>query len=73
MTFVGGCWWRNEMASELINAIGRFTPVYWLMDSIGKLIENRSLASASFGIFMVILFSTAFFLFGTWKKGDMAI
>lgn len=73
MTFVGGCWWKNEMTSGLINSIGRFTPIYWLMDSVEKLLDNKSLLSANFGILMVILFSVAFFLFGTWKKRDMAI
>lgn len=73
MTFIGGCWWRNSISPELISALGRFTPVYWFMEGVSKLIDNKPVTQLGFEILMVLLFSVGFFLFGTWKREDMAI
>lgn len=73
MTFLGGCWWSNSMSSELLSTLGKFTPVYWFMEGAAKLIDNKPITQIGFEILMVLLFAVGFFLFGTWKKEDMAI
>ncbi len=68
----GGCMWEHETATALINNIGKFTPAYWIMDGVSKLLQNQGLLTISGDIFIVLLFSLVLFFLGTWKKEDIA-
>jgi len=72
MGLVGGCLWEHEMASVLLNTIGKFTPVYWIMDGVSKLLKDQGLYAISGDILIVLLFALVFFFLGTWKKEDIA-
>ncbi|HWQ71803.1 MAG TPA: ABC transporter permease [Desulfitobacteriaceae bacterium] len=68
----GGCMWEHETATALINNIGKFTPAYWIMDGVSKLLKNQGLLAISGDIFIVFLFALVLFFLGTWKKEDIA-
>jgi ABC-2 type transport system permease protein len=72
MGTIGGCLWEHDMATNLLNTIGKFTPVYWIMDGVSKLLKEQGLFAISGDILIVFLFSLVFFFFGTWKKEDIA-
>jgi ABC-2 type transport system permease protein len=72
MTFLGGCWWNNDMSPDLIRRIGQFTPVYWIMESINNLLNEQSLLSTSKEMLIILIFVIVFFFFGTWRKEDIA-
>ncbi|MCX8128727.1 MAG: ABC transporter permease [Clostridia bacterium] len=72
MTFLGGCWWNNKHSTEMIRAIGKFTPVYWLMESVDKVLNEQALSALLGEIVMVLIFSAVFFMFGTWRRSDIA-
>lgn len=71
MSFLGGCWWENEMSTNLVRAIGKFTPVYWGMEGVNKLLNEQSISSISGDIFIMMLFAVVFFFFGTWRREDI--
>lgn len=68
----GGCMWEHETATALINNIGKFTPVYWIMEGVSKLLKNQGLLAISGDILIVLLFALVLFFLGTWKKEDIA-
>lgn len=68
---IGGCLWEHETASVLLNTIGKFTPVYWIMDGVSKLLNEQGLFAISGDILLVLLFAMVFFFLGTWKKEDI--
>lgn len=72
MSFVGGCWWENSMSPEVMKIIGKFTPMYWLMEGINSVLNDNSILSLSAEILMVLIFVIIFFFFGTWRKEDLA-
>lgn len=72
MTFLGGCWWYNYMSPDLLKRIGQFTPAYWIMESINKLINDQSLLSLLKEMSIILIFVTVFFFFATWRKEDIA-
>ena len=72
MTLIGGTLWEHEMATDLMNTIGKFTPVYWIMDGVSKLIKEQGLLAISGNILLVLLFALVFFFLGTWRKEDIA-
>ena len=69
---IGGALWEHETASVLLNTIGKFTPVYWIMDGVSKLLKDQGLSAISGDILIVLLFALVFFFLGTWKKEDIA-
>lgn len=73
MSFLGGCWWPNETAPDILRAIGRFTPVYWVMEGVNKFLNDKSVFSASIEILILLAFSAIFFFFGTWKKESIKL
>lgn len=72
MTFLGGCWWANTMSPDLIRLMGKFTPVYWIMESVNKLLNNQGLFSMTGEILLILVFVSVFFFFGTWRREDVA-
>ena len=72
MTFLGGCWWKNAMSPDLIRLVGRFTPTYWVMESINKLLNGQNISSIAGEILIILIFVTVFFFFGTWRREDIA-
>lgn len=72
MTFLGGCWWRNELSIDLIRNIGKFTPVYWIMEGVNKLLNEQSLQAIAGEVLMLLIFSSLLFFLGTWRKEDVA-
>ncbi len=70
-SFLGGCWWENSMSTEVIRTIGKFTPVYWIMDAVGKLLDNVGFLEVSKDIVIVLMFAVILFFLGTWKKEDI--
>lgn len=71
MSFLGGCWWPNATAPDVFRSIGRFTPVYWVMEAVNKLLYNNSLTSALNEILVIVAFSAIFFFLGTWKRESL--
>ncbi len=72
MSFLGGCWWENDMSTKAIQSIGKFTPVYWIMEGVNKLLDHQSFADISGDVFIVLIFVLVFFFFGTWRREDIA-
>ena len=72
MSLIGGVLWEHETATNLMNTIGKFTPVYWLMDGVSKLLKEQGLFAISGNILLVLLFAMVFFFLGTWRKEDIA-
>jgi len=72
MTLIGGALWEHETATNLMNTIGKFTPVYWIMDGVSKLLKEQGLFAISGDILIILLFSMVFFFLGTWRKEDIA-
>lgn len=72
MSFIGGCWWYNYMSPDLVRRIGQFTPAYWIMESINKLLNDQSLLSIITEMSIVLIFVIVFFFFATWRKEDVA-
>lgn len=71
-TTLGGCLWEHDMATAPLNNIGKFTPVYWVMDGVGRLLDGQGFWAAGGDILLVLLFAALFFLLGSWKKEDAA-
>lgn len=71
-TTLGGCLWEHEMVTAPLRNIGKFTPVYWLMDGVDRLLNEQGLWAVGGDILLVLAFSCVFFLLGTWKKEDIA-
>lgn len=71
MSFLGGCWWRNEYKVGIIQTIGKFTPVYWVMEGVNKLLNNSELTNIIWEITFILLFAAILFLLGTWKKDEI--
>lgn len=72
MSFMGGCWWPNEMSTNVVRTIGKFTPIYWAMEGVNNLLNEKSLFNVSGDILILLIFAVVFFLFGTWRKEDIA-
>jgi ABC-2 type transport system permease protein len=72
MTLIGGTLWEHETATALMNTIGKFTPVYWIMDGVSKLLKEQGLFAISGDILIILLFAMVFFFLGTWRKEDIA-
>ncbi len=72
MTFLGGCWWENTMSPDILRRIGQFTPVYWIMEGINKLLNDKSLLSITKEMAILSIFVFVFFFFATWRKEDVA-
>ena len=72
MGTLGGTIWEHETATELLNTIGKFTPVYWIMDGVSKLLKEQGLFAISGDILIILLFAMVFFFLGTWRKEDIA-
>ena len=72
MTLIGGALWEHETATDLMNTIGKFTPAYWIMDGVSKLLKEQGLFAISGDILIILLFSMVFFFLGTWRKEDIA-
>lgn len=72
MGTLGGTLWEHETATVLLNTIGKFTPVYWIMDGVSKLLKDRGLFAISGDILIILLFALVFFFLGTWRKEDIA-
>ncbi|MDP4094170.1 MAG: ABC transporter permease [Bacillota bacterium] len=70
-SFLGGCWWENNLSPEIVRTIGKFTPVYWIMEAVKKLLDNSSMLKIGGDILIVLMFSVVLFLLGTWKKEDI--
>jgi len=72
MSLIGGVLWEHDTATNLMNTIGMFTPVYWIMDGVSKLLKEQGLFAISGDILLVLLFAMVSFFLGTWKKEDIA-
>ena len=72
MSLIGGVLWEHETATDLMNTIGKFTPAYWIMDGVSKLLKEQGLLAISGDILIVLLFAMVFFFLGTWRKEDIA-
>jgi len=70
MSILGGCWWENNLSSNLIRTIGKFTPVYWIMDGVEKLLKEQG--SIGGNILIILLFAMVLFFLGNWRKEDIA-
>lgn len=71
MGMLGGCLWEHDMATNLLRTIGKFTPVYWVMDGVGKVLQERGVLAVSGDILIALLFAMVFFFLGTWRKEDI--
>lgn len=71
MSFLGGCWWPNTTAPDILRDIGRFTPVYWVMEAVNKLLHNESLVSIWNELLIIVVFAAIFFFLGTWKRESL--
>lgn len=72
MSLLGGCLWEHASATTLLNNIGKFTPTYWIMDGVSKLLDSQRLAAISGNIVIVLMFTIVFLFLGSWKKEDIA-
>lgn len=71
MGLLGGCLWEHDMATNLMRTIGKFTPVYWIMDGVGKVLQEQSFLAVTGDISIALLFAMVFFFLGTWRKEDI--
>jgi len=69
---LGGSLWEHEQATALLRNIGKFTPAYWIMEGVSKVLKGEGLLAVGGDIGLVLLFALVFFLLGTWKKEDVA-
>lgn len=72
MGLLGGCLWEHETATTVLNNSGKFTPTYWIMDGVSKLLDNQGLAAISSNMAVVLLFTIVFLFLGSWKKENIA-
>jgi ABC-2 type transport system permease protein len=72
MSLLGGCLWEHETATTILNNIGKFTPTYWIMDGVSKLLANQGIAAISGNLVIVLMFSMIFLFLGSWKKEEIA-
>lgn len=72
MGMIGGCLWEHDLATNFMNTIGKFTPVYWIMDGVSKVLQDQGVLAISGDILIVLLFAIVFFFLGTWRKEDIA-
>lgn len=72
LSFLGGCWWNNDTSTGIIKIVGKFTPLYWIMDGVDKLLNEQSFSSIGINFLIVLLFATFLFFFGTWRREDVA-
>lgn len=71
MGMLGGCLWEHDMATNLLRTIGKFTPVYWVMDGVSKVLQEQGVLAISGDILLTLLFAMVFFFLGTWRKEDI--
>lgn len=65
---LGGSW--GEISDVTIKSISKFTPAYWAVNGINKLMSNNSFHSVINNILIMLLFSVVFFMIGTLKKSE---
>ncbi len=71
-TTLGGCLWEHDMVTAPLRNIGKFTPAYWIMDGVGRLLNEQGFWAVGGDILLVLGFSFVFLLLGSWKKEDVA-
>lgn len=71
MCMLGGAWGGVKPDNQIVLNITKVMPFYWIMDGIQKTLENKSIVEIGSDVFMLLLFTMVFFLFGTWKKTDV--
>lgn len=64
LTFLGGTWVSIEQMGEPIRALAQFTPVYWVSEALGKLVDATGVTPALIGSIaadagIVLLFAAA--------------
>ena len=71
LALLGGCLWEHDLTTNLMRTIGKFTPVYWVMDAVSNVLQEQSLFAISGDILIALLFAIVFFFLGTWQKEDI--
>ena len=72
MVMLGGALWPIEIMPEIFQQLSNFMPTTWAMLGIEKLlVYDYFIFEIYQEIGILLLFSLAFFLLGTWKKEDV--
>ena len=71
MGTLGGCLWEHDLATNLMRTIGKFTPVYWIMDGVSKILQEQGVFAISGDVLIALLFAMVFFFLGVWIKEDI--
>jgi len=73
MVMLGGGFWPREIMPEILQTIGKFVPITWVLQGAEKILNGQNLKMATLDISILLLFSLIFFLLGTWRKADVSI
>lgn len=70
---LGGCYWEFSQMSDVMNKIGLFIPVSWVMKSVDSLLAgNWTVGQIATNCSILILFSVIFLSLGLVRKVDIA-
>lgn len=70
---LGGCYWEFSIMPDLMNRVGRFVPMSWLMRAVDSILNGSFTTNSlllNFGI--LLLFAAVFFTAGIVKKVDIS-
>ncbi|MBM7615352.1 ABC transporter permease [Alkaliphilus hydrothermalis] len=73
MVMLGGGFWPREIMPEILQTIGKFVPITWVLQGAEKILSGQSLGMAMMDISILLLFSLIFFLLGTWRRADVSL
>ena len=71
MSLLGVCI-SNIYRSANVLTLQKFVPTYWIIDGVNKLLDEQGLSAIGGNLLMVLLFTAVLFLFGTWRREDIA-
>lgn len=71
MAMLGGMLWPREIMPEILQRVGWFLPTTWMMEAVGKVVDNGALLDAAWEVAILLLFALVFFLLGSWRRTDM--
>lgn len=72
LIMIGGGFWPRHIMPVFMQRLGYISPVTWFMKAGEKIAEGASFLGVYREVGILLLFTLAFFLVGTFKKADIA-
>jgi ABC-2 type transport system permease protein len=72
MSMLSGLFWPRELMPGILQTLGNYLPPTWLIAAAKKVMLGQPLSSAGMELAILLGFTAAFFLLGTWRRADIA-